>query len=703
MGYGFGAMTPQLFGALIGLIAFAGLSLYVLVGVLRRVDSRAVLLASVLTTFWVALQAYGDAPLLMALMELAAYGGWMLVLGRIMGVDVARASLRGEGASLVWVLLAGVVALVVCAALVVAQGPAVGTSAGRYIEAESGVLLSHLAVTILAIGLLDQVRGNVHTDHRWRVKYLALGLFVIFGYDFILYTDALLFQGLDPTLATIRPAVHALAAPLIAIAVRRHRQKRLALSLSRRLAFQSAALMAAGGYLVLIAAAGYYVRLFGGQWGEVLQAFFVAAGSVAFLVVVGSRDLRERLRKMVASNFFEQRYDYREEWQRLTRALAGGDPSEAMEVKALRVLSELLNTPGGAIWTRHADGQFLALTQRGTGWIEPLPPARVEALRAWFRQDESILDAADVRGHPEAYPGLDERNALPDQAGARFVLPLLLEDELWGMAVLLEPTIPTSLDWEDRDLMRLVARQTASFLAQRLASDALAESRQLDAFNQMNAFVVHDVKTVVSQLSLLVGNADRHRDKPAFVDDVIRTTRHAVERMEKLLKQLRERRIDETERATHLRQVCDTALERFKDARPRPILASVVETVEFVAPHDQLVEVVSHLMQNAVDATPETGRIELKIEIDPPWQRLIIEDTGCGMSERFVQERLFAPFESTKGLTAMGIGVYQARQLIRGLGGDLLVRSKEGEGTRMEILLPAFGQDAADAGTVATC
>lgn len=682
-----GSFAPETLAAGFGALAYGALTLYLMVGILRHADSRAVLFASTVTFAWMLWLFVDRTSLGASLLGLAVYLAWILVLLRIIGGQLSALEWRQLPGGARTIMIATAVALLARGILTLVHGP-LPVSADGVVQSDQSLLLSHLLLTILALGVLDQVRGNISTDHLWRVKFLVLGLFVIFVFDLVLYTDALLFAGLDPVLAAVQPSIYALAAPLIAIAVRRHRHNLLSLSVSRQLAFQSTALVAAGGYLLLMSAAGYYLRLFGGQWGDVLQTFLLGAGLLGLVVVALSRDARGYLRRMVANHLFEQRYDYREEWQRLTRALVGGDPGEPMEVKAIRVLTDLLSAPGGAIWVDRGKGSYVLLVRRGVEWREPLTADCCAALRAHFEAGGALVDLGGREAQPVSDPRLPELGSLSVWPGARFVLPLPLDDGLWGVAVLSEPKIPIELDEEDRDLLDLVTRQTASFLAQRQASEALAQSRQLDAFNQMNAFVVHDVKTVVSQLALLVRNADKHRDNPAFLDDVIATTRHAVERMEKLLAQLRERRVDESVAQTDVIEVCREAVGRLAAARPRPLLDGDLAPMMFSLPHRQMAEVLGHLLQNAIDATPAHGSVTLSVERGQPWHRIVIEDTGCGMSPEFIESRLFAPFESTKGLSAMGIGVYQARQLIRSLGGDILVESEEGVGTRLELLLP---------------
>jgi signal transduction histidine kinase len=69
--------------------------------------------------------------------------------------------------------------------------------------------------------------------------------------------------------------------------------------------------------------------------------------------------------------------------------------------------------------------------------------------------------------------------------------------------------------------------------------------------------------------------------------------------------------------------------------------------------------------------------------------RIVVEDTGQGMSEEFVRERLFKPFQTTKQ-AGMGIGAYESFLYVQELGGKILVHSELNKGTRVTILLPLF-------------
>jgi signal transduction histidine kinase len=103
---------------------------------------------------------------------------------------------------------------------------------------------------------------------------------------------------------------------------------------------------------------------------------------------------------------------------------------------------------------------------------------------------------------------------------------------------------------------------------------------------------------------------------------------------------------------------------------------------------EKFASVIGHVIANAQDATQPGGRIEVSVSESGGRALIEVKDTGEGMSEEFIRRRLFKPFDTTKGSSGMGIGVYQAREVIRSLGGDVVVKSHVGVGTTVSIFLP---------------
>ena len=90
------------------------------------------------------------------------------------------------------------------------------------------------------------------------------------------------------------------------------------------------------------------------------------------------------------------------------------------------------------------------------------------------------------------------------------LVPLIHFDRLVGVIVLARPRNPRQLDWEDFDLLRVAGQQLASYLAEQAGQQALMDASRFDEFNRRMAFVMHDIKNLVSQLSLLAANMNRH-------------------------------------------------------------------------------------------------------------------------------------------------------------------------------------------------
>jgi putative PEP-CTERM system histidine kinase len=277
---------------------------------------------------------------------------------------------------------------------------------------------------------------------------------------------------------------------------------------------------------------------------------------------------------------------------------------------------------------------------------------------------------------------------------AWIIVPLLAADRLAGFVVLGAPRTPLEVDWEVRDLLKTAGRQAASYLGHMQSAEALLEAQKFAAFNRMSAFVVHDLKNLVAQLSLVLANAPRHRDKPAFQQDVLDTVAHVVSRMNALMLQLR---LGTTPIDPPRGVDLDALVRRVTRAKHGDRLVVQVEAGLRVTGHEERLEhVVAHLVQNAIDATAERGEVTVHAHREGARARLVVADTGCGMSADFVRDRLFRPFQTTKA-HGMGIGVYESEQYVRQVGGRLDVESVPGRGTRVTVDLPVDGARVAPA------
>jgi len=226
-------------------------------------------------------------------------------------------------------------------------------------------------------------------------------------------------------------------------------------------------------------------------------------------------------------------------------------------------------------------------------------------------------------------------------------------------------------------------------LAQAEADRLLSESRQFEAYNRFAAFIMHDLKNVIAQQSLVVRNAEKYRDDPEFIDDALDTVANSVQRMQRLLDQLkRGHGTIQVERVDLARLLAETVIQH-SDRAPAPrAICDQEREWRLSVDRERLAAVLGHLVTNAQDASSPDGEVRLLVEREGEWLVLAVEDDGSGMDENFVRERLFTPFDSTKGTKGMGIGAYQARQFVESAGGEVRVTSTPGKGTRFELRFP---------------
>lgn len=551
------------------------------------------------------------------------------------------------------------------------------------------VLLDSLAMAVFSLALVEQLLRAASADRVWSIKPLCFGLGGAALFDLYLYSDALLFNRIDVDAFSIRGFVHALVVPLVAISTIRSRAWKNRIVLSQRATLQSVTLVAVGIYLLFVAAAGYYVRYFGGDWGRSFQLALLFSALLVLVILSFSGSMRAKFRVLVGKHFFNYRYDYREEWLRFTNALSSQDGFSAMGEHVVRGLADMVESPAGALWVRDPSGRFFAQT---ACWNMPVMRETEDAestLARFLLESGWVINLEEYRSLPRRYEQLDLPEWLTSLPNAWLVVPLASGNTMTGFVVLATARTRIDVNWEINDLLKTAGRQAGAFLGQLQATEALLEVRKFDAFNRMSAFVVHDLKNIVAQLSLMLKNAERHRDNPEFQQDMLMTVEHSVERMRKLMMQLREgatpvdspRGIDMSDLVRRIKVA--------KVAQGRDVVLEISEPVVAKGHEDRVERVVGHVVQNALDATEGGGEVRVSLARQGEFALVKVDDTGHGMSPEFLRERLFKPFQTTKS-AGMGIGAYESFQYVQELGGRISVESAVDAGTQVSLLLPLF-------------
>lgn len=551
------------------------------------------------------------------------------------------------------------------------------------------VLFSSMAMPVFMLMLVEQLFRNISEDSRWNVKPLCLGLAGAALFDVYLYSQAVLFNRLDHDAVSIRGAVHTLMVPLLLLASTRRSDWISKIQVSRKAAFHSATLLIAGIYLIFVSGVGYYVRYFGGEWGRALQLALVFFALILLIVLALSGTVRAKLRVFLGKHFFQYRYDYREEWLRFTKTLSSQNSPQEMGQQVVRGLADLLESPGGGLWMKNRGESTFSQVSRWNLAQSEVKEDGNSPLCQFMATSGWVINLEEFRSSARRYGQLSLPQWLQEIEQAWLIVPLNVGDEMIGFVVLARARTHLEVNWEVNDLLKTAGRQAASFLAQMQATEALLEVRKFDAFNRMSAFVVHDLKNIVTQLSLMMKNAQRHSQNPEFQKDMLLTVENSLDRMRQMMLQLRE---GATPPGTAVGvNLCEVVarIEAMAASRGRTLEVAIVHRIGTRGHEERLERVIGHVVQNAFDATNATGRVRLSLGRQGGQARIEVADTGQGMSREFIRDRLFKPFQTTKE-AGMGIGAYESFQYIQELGGKIEVDSELSKGTKVTILLPLF-------------
>jgi putative PEP-CTERM system histidine kinase len=673
--------------ALAGFVAFA---LRMALGWQGGLRAMLLLLATGASALWAASELVLEfwpgtvtrvMPGVLDTLRYALWFAFMYCLVETNNSSAASASVRAQAAPW-WIIVAVAGGLI--AAVLFPNGEPLRATYGD--QPVTMVYAVRVALAVVGLVLVERLLRSAAPHARWGVKPLCLGLAGIFGFDLFFYSDAMLFGRQDVDIWAARGAAHALVIPFVAVAAARNPRWTIEMHLSRVAVLRSTALLASGLFLLAIAAAGYFVRFAGGELGKALQIEFLFAALLLFALGVFSGSFRSKLKVFVSKHFFSYRYDYREEWLRFTRTLSADSTPQGVQQRSVIALADLVESPAGALWLMQGEQSFRPAARWNMPAVNAVEPVD-GPLGKFLERTGWVIDLDEYVSTPERYPELAVPEWLASLPGAWLVVPLPSHAGLVGFVVLVTARASVKVDWEVLDLLKTAGRQAASYLGQIQMTEAMLEARKFDAFNRMSAFVVHDLKNLIAQLSLLLRNAERHRNNPAFQLDMLMTVGNVVERMNKLMLQLRTgTRPVEKPRPVNLEAIIRSVCAAKSDQNAS-IGMELTAGIHGIGHPDQLEHVIGHLVQNALDATAGSGTVSVRLQRDDGAAMIEVKDSGVGMTPEFVRDRLFKPFQTTKA-TGMGVGMYESSLYVAELGGRILVDSTPNAGTRVRVLLP---------------
>ena len=551
--------------------------------------------------------------------------------------------------------------------------------------------LMQTLIALEVLILLEVLYRQVGQD-QWAYKPLALYLGATNLFEFVSYANATMLANVEPGFIAARGYIYLLMLPFLVIATRRIKHWGVNIFISRDVVLHSSLLLVAGVYLFIMAAMGYIISYLGWSWGYTVQIILIALSLVMLATLFLSNTFRTRIKVFITKHFFANQFDYREEWVKLTNVLSQNDQSlPSVYQVALEGVMGAINYDSGALVKKQGPGFHVVSSHH----FMPLSEVEGTLKPLWDYCEKTgwLIDLDEYRTKPYVYEGLNLSNETVETTRLQLVIPFIREGNMWGLALLCAVDRPkVSLNWEVRDYLNAVTNQIANFIYLHEAAQSLAENAQFAAFNRMAAFVLHDLKNVLAQIDLILCNAEQHKGNPEFIEDTFETLHHTKARMDRMLRQLTEKQVEERGAdATHtlsllIKQVID---KRCQSLLPLPQVV-IKEETDVVVDQDKFANVMYHLISNAQQACADDGEIEVMLVLDAERQHqlVFIEDNGTGMDEEFIKHRLFKPFDTTKGNAGMGIGAYDAKTYMESIGGYLQVQSQPNIGTCFTLGFP---------------
>jgi putative PEP-CTERM system histidine kinase len=549
-----------------------------------------------------------------------------------------------------------------------------------------------ISAVVVLMNLERTFRSAVGTM-QWRIKFIVIGLGIIFGARVYTTSQALLFSEGILVLSGVDSAALLIGCALMVVAFLRSGFGEIDVYPSHAVLRTSVTFVLAGGYLVVVGVLAQVVASTGKAEAFELQTLIVLLAFAGLAIVLLSNRFRQKIRSLVSRHFKRPQYDFRQIWTRVTRSMSSAFGQPAMCAAAAKLISETFNVLSVSIWLLDEDRlAFGASTSRSASEASAVLQdpqqtfARIRMLRKPFELEKAKGD------HIEALKQISLNQFRT--GGNRICVPLCAGNNCMGIAILADRVGGTPYSIEEFDLLKCIGDQVAVGLLNLRLTDEITSGKELEAFQAMSAFFVHDLKNAASTLSLTLKNLPLHFDDPAFRQDVLRGIGETTERINQLISRLTAlRRLELNLAEVDLNSVVDDAVNGMNGTLNVRVMRDFRLQPKVRLDRDQFGSVINNLLLNARDAVGSEGEVKIQTAAENEWAIVSVADNGCGMTPEFVRSSLFRPFQTTKK-KGLGIGMFQSKMIVEAHQGRILVKSEPAVGTTFRIMLPLSTQTA---------
>jgi putative PEP-CTERM system histidine kinase len=557
-------------------------------------------------------------------------------------------------------------------------------------------LILLVSLILILLELEKTLRGSRGTM-RWQIKFTVLGLMALFGTQIFTASQNILYRSINLDLTMVNNAALIIAGVFLLRSLFRTRFFSAAFYVSQNVLYNSLTLFIIGFYFIAIGLLAKLSIKWSVGFSLPIVAFLLLLALVGLTTIIFSERLRRRTKLFISRNFHRPLYDYRKEWIRFTEETTAVRNIQELCQAVTRMVSEILNFLSVTIWLIDEPGGGLSL-----GSSTAITYQEAEVLRrnekAWKELTEFLKNVSDPVDFINDYnswsinlPSIDQEFLLAVQI--RYVVPLRAGNNLIGILALDQRVANDMLTLEDFDLLKTIADQTATGMDQLRLVEKLQQTRELEAFQTMSTFFIHDLKNVASRLSLTMQNLPDHFDNPEFRQDAIKGIGQSLEKIKTMcsrLSSLREK-LEVHLREGDLNTLVQEVVAGFSGTIQCKLELTLAPLPKIQIDPDHFSKVVVNLVLNAGEAlAAKNGEGEIRVTTlrTGEWIELSVKDNGPGIPREFIERSLFRPFKTTKK-QGMGIGLFQSRMIVEAHRGRLEVETVEGKGTTFRVLLPA--------------
>jgi len=597
-----------------------------------------------------------------------------------------------------WRILIAVVCLAPVAAILGFRGRLIEVSLRpnlidlwiSFLPAGKAVNVIILVGTVLVLMNLERTFRSAVGTMQWRIKFLVLGLAVIFGARIYTRSQALVFSGHNNSLTEVEAIGLLVGCLLLGVGYFRSGFREIDVYPSRAVLQTSITVSLVGGYLFVIGVLAQIVAHYGGATSFQLQAFLVLVAIALLAVLLLSQKIRQRIRRFVSRHFSRPQYDFRRVWTQFTQSTSSAIDDPTLCAASAELISETFNVLSVEVWLFDDEKSKLRLEASTSRARSAMSDDAIESpvIDPGFAKMRKAFDLEKIKDEwGETLRQISETQFR--EGGNRVGVPLLAGDRYLGLIILADRVNGVPYTVEELELLECIGDQVASSLLNLRLAKEIMLGKELEAFQTISAFFVHDLKNAASTLKLTLQNLPVHFDDPDFRQDTLRSIGATTNRINQIIERLGTlgSKLELRPSPVDLNLLVEQAIENVNGMPGIEFAKEFQPLPKLMADSEQLRSVVTNLLLNARDAVGERGRIEIRIGAQDGWAALSVSDDGCGMTPSFLRDSLFRPFKTTKK-KGLGIGMFQSKMIIEAHHGSIRVKSDVGKGTTFQVLLP---------------